>query len=180
MGKTGQNWTGYVLEPKNRQGGFTLVEMMIVSAIIGITTMIAVPSYLQWHTRYQLREATLEINSQLNLARMAAMNRNMAVRSTLALTAGNVTMITTNTTGTVVVLSPVTFPASVTGARDAATLDTDPAPPPVNILFTSLGLLQGTGSSPLPVRVMNNNGLTYSVAVTGGGKVSWCAKATCP
>ena len=179
MGKTGQNWTGYVLEPKNRQGGFTLVAMMIVSAIIGITTMIAVPSYLQWHTRYQLREATLEINSQLNLARMAAMNRNMAVRSTLALTAGKVTMTTTNTTGTVVVLPPVTFPASVTDVRDAATLDTDTAPPPVIIQFTSLGL-QGTGSSPLPVRVKNNNGLTYSVAVTGGGKVSWCVKATCP
>lgn len=179
MGVRVQNRTDCRLGWKHREGGFTLIEVMVATAIMGIIAMIAVPSYVQWHTRYQLREATTEINSQLNLARMAAMNRNLAVRSTLALTAGKVTMTTTNTTGTVVVLPPVTFPASVTDVRDAATLDTDPAPPPVIIQFTSLGL-QGTGSSPLPVRVKNNNGLTYSVAVTGGGKVSWCVKATCP
>lgn len=179
MDVSGQNRTDCRLGWKHREGGFTLIEVMIVVAIIGITTMIAVPSYMQWLTRYQLREATTEITSQLNLARMAAMNRNMAVRLNLA-TAGTVAMVTTNTAGTVAVLSPVTFPASVTGARDAATPDTNPAPPPVNIIFTSLGLLQGAGSSPFPVRVMNRDGLTYSVAVTGGGKVSWCAKATCP
>ena len=38
------------------QKGFTLIEVMIAVSIVGILAMIAVPSYLQWNARYQLKQ----------------------------------------------------------------------------------------------------------------------------
>jgi hypothetical protein len=73
----------------------------------------------------------------------------------------------------VVVLPPVTFPPSIIGVRDAANAN------PVIIAFTPLGI-QGAGTSPLPVLITNNDGLTYSVFVTPSGKVNSCTKVTCP
>lgn len=164
---------------KTSQTGFTLIEIMIVIAIIGIGSAIAVPSYVQWNARYVLRQAIAEIASNLTMARMSARNRNIAVVSTLTVVGGIVTMVTTNVPGTVVVLPPITFPSPIIDVRDAATANGVPAPPPVIINFTPLGI-QGAGTSPLPVRITNDAGLAYSVFVTPAGKVNWCTKVTCP
>lgn len=164
---------------QNENGGFTLIEVMIVVAIIAIGSTLAVPAYLQWNARYELRQAIVELASQLTMARMSARNRNMAVVSTLTLTGSTVTMTTTNTAGTVTIFPSVTFPAAITDVRDAATTDSAPTPSPVTIAFTSLGL-QGPTTSPLPLRIKNSAGLAYSVVVTPAGKVNWCTKATCP
>lgn len=158
---------------KTSQTGFTLIEIMIVVAIIGISSAIAVPAYLQWNARYVLHQAIVDVASNLTMARMSAKNRNIAVVSTLTLTGSTVTMITTNVPGTVIIIPTYTFPAAITDVRDAATAN------PVTIAFTPRGI-QGPGTSPLPVRIMNNAGLAYSVVVTPSGKVNWCAKATCP
>lgn len=72
------------------QAGFTLIEVMIAVAIVGILAMVAVPNYLQWNARYQLKQGTTELAGSLNLARMAAMNRNLAVTVTLTLVSGRV------------------------------------------------------------------------------------------
>jgi type IV fimbrial biogenesis protein FimT len=156
-----------------RQAGFTLIEVMIVVAIIGLASAIAVPSYIEWNARYELRQAIVELGTNLTMARMSARNRNIAVVSTLTLVGTKVTMNTTNVAGTVVVLPPVTFPPSIIGVSDAANVT------PVTIAFTPLGI-RGAGTSPLPVLIANNRGLTYSVFVTPSGKVNWCVKVTCP
>ena len=72
------------------QRGFTLIEVMIGVAIVGILAMVAIPNYSQWNARYQLKQGTTELAGSLNLARMAAMNRNLAVTATLALVSGKV------------------------------------------------------------------------------------------
>ena len=164
---------------KHRESGFTLIEVMIVVAIIGIGSALAVPAYTKWIARYELHQAIVELASNLTMARMSARNQNIAVVSTLTLTGSTVTMTTTNTAGTVHIFPPITFPRTITDVRDAATLDTAPIPPPVTIAFTPLGL-QGPTTSPLPVRIKNNVGLAYSAVVTPAGKVNWCTKATCP
>jgi len=73
-----------------RNSGFTLIEIMIVVAILTIAVALAVPEFLRWNVQSQLRQATSEIATQLMLARMAAMNRNRSVDVTVQTTGGAV------------------------------------------------------------------------------------------
>ena len=64
--------------PKDRQmqeQGWSLTELLMVLAIMGIMTMLAGPSYQTMTARAQSRSATAEIASELRLARQLAMAR---------------------------------------------------------------------------------------------------------
>jgi prepilin-type N-terminal cleavage/methylation domain-containing protein len=50
--------------------GFSLVEIMVVAALIGVMAMIAVPSIRAWVPRYQLRSVKRDIVSQMQNGRM--------------------------------------------------------------------------------------------------------------
>lgn len=152
-----------------RDGGFTLVETMIVSAIVAISAALATPSYLDWLSRHQLRQAVSEITNQMELARMGAMNRNNTVTVTVAVAGGQVTISGTDANAATVIASKQMMP-HVTGANPASTA----------VAFTSLGLRSGGGTTDQVVQISNDRGTTYSFRVTPGGKTNWCAKATCP
>jgi prepilin-type N-terminal cleavage/methylation domain-containing protein len=66
------------------QSGFTLVELMIVVAIIGIIVAIATMNFTQWNDKYTVESYTKEIHSILMKARNDAANTNTQVRVTLA------------------------------------------------------------------------------------------------
>src|SRR6267378_3896605 len=76
--------------------GFTLIEMLIVVAIMGIAALIAIPNYLVWQSRSELRQAVTEVQNQLLLARMAALSRNAPVTVAISITNGAVLTTTTN------------------------------------------------------------------------------------
>jgi prepilin-type N-terminal cleavage/methylation domain-containing protein len=166
-----------MLGRKNREGGFTLIEVLIAVAILSIGTTLAIPSYLSWNSRYQLREAITTIQSNLMLARMAAMNRNMVVNVNFTLTSGQVTVNSLDSSN-VSVLPPATMMGHVTAV--AVTNSSGTFVTPGVISFNSLGLRNG-GPAALPqvVRVTNDKGQVFSAAVTPGGKVRWCPMATC-
>jgi type IV fimbrial biogenesis protein FimT len=153
---------------KNRESGFTLVELMIVVAIVGIASAIATPNYLRWNARYQLRQAAAEIQSQLALARLSAMNRNSLVSTTLAVSAGRVQLLAVDANGNQVI-PPTQMMASVTGL----------SPAPASVAFSPLGTRSGGGTANQLIVISNSVGLSYSVQITPRGKIKWCAASTC-
>jgi Tfp pilus assembly protein FimT len=158
----------------NEEAGFTLVEVMVIVVIIGIGARLAVPEFLQWHARTQLRQATSEIATQLTLARMAAMNRNRNVDVTVQAVSGVVNISTTVVNGTLGGAIPA---KSFTGQANGV------AGGPVTVSFSSLGIRTSGGTAIQTFGICNRTNQQYSIQVIPAGRVSWSTTPTatpCP
>lgn len=60
---------------KNNKG-FTLIEVIVVTVLIGILAVIAIPSYLNWLPNYRLKGAARDVYSCLQKAKLEAVKRN--------------------------------------------------------------------------------------------------------
>lgn len=72
-----------MLNPKHNLSGFTLVELLIGIAILGILLATAAPSFNTWIQNSQIRTASESISTGLQLARAEAVRRNTSVTFTL-------------------------------------------------------------------------------------------------
>lgn len=59
-----------------RQEGFTLIEMIVVIAVIGIVSAIAIPNYLASLPEKRLKSAARDLHSNLQKARISAVKNN--------------------------------------------------------------------------------------------------------
>lgn len=157
-----------MLGRKHHESGFTLIEVMIVCAIIGIASALAIPSYTQWKADHDLREAVSEFSSDLNLARVVAMNRNRQATVTIQLTGGFINV--SGTAGGAPIFAAQVLHGNVTGLSGP--------PGGTNVAFSSMGL--STAAANQVIQIANTRGLVYSVSVMPSGKVTWCATSTCP
>lgn len=155
-----------MLGRKHRASGFTLIEVMIVCAIIGIASVLAIPNYLEWKAQHDLREAVSEFASDLNLSRVVAMNRNRQSTVTIQLLGGLINV--SGTAGGNPIFSTQTMSGSVTGLPGGTT----------NVAFSSMGLSPAAANQ--VIQIVNTRGLVYSVSVMPSGKVTWCTTSTCP
>ncbi|MEP6958539.1 MAG: GspH/FimT family pseudopilin [Nitrospirota bacterium] len=173
MGLTGQKMIDYVFGRKHQEGGFTMLEIMIVLAIVGIGASLAVPEFIRWNARTQLRQATSEIVSQLTMARMAAMNRNRNVDVTIQATSGvvNMSAVVSGGLGTVIpARSLMSSVRAVTGG-------------PITVSFSSLGVKTSAGTGTQTFGVCDANNVQYSVTIIPAGRANWSASSTatpCP
>jgi prepilin-type N-terminal cleavage/methylation domain-containing protein len=71
---------------KRREKGVTLIELVVVMAIIGIMALFMAPAIGEWVDNYRIRQAARDIASTLQLAKMQAVSTRLpdAVNFTLA------------------------------------------------------------------------------------------------
>ena len=63
----------------NKRSGFTLMEVMIVIAIISVLAAIATPNYIAFRNNRQVTRAAGDVYSALQLAKMTAIKDNTSV-----------------------------------------------------------------------------------------------------
>ena len=66
--------------PRPRARGFTLVELLVVVAVIGLVMLLALPNVSTWLQNTQIRNAAEATVSGLQIARTDALRRNRQVR----------------------------------------------------------------------------------------------------
>lgn len=188
--------------------GMTMVEVMIVIAIIGLLISIAVPNYLDWNRKYQLKEAVGTLQAFIGLSRMNAVNRNATVTVTVCQTTpcpgalvnptpAQVTVFFRNAAGADIIPAMTMVPGlSLTNAGGGVVTS------PQDVQITAMGRPVPFSSTPggannlcvdatgagvacntpqataQALNFMNSDGVNYRIVITSTGKAAWGYSAT--
>lgn len=168
--------TGAMVHPQNMmkrslrysQQGFTLVELMIVVVIVGISTMLAVPNFTLMYARHELYQATTDLYNRLIFARSSAISRNTMIIAT----PGN--PLASGEDG-------VTFTAPLGEQRFPLNVQFLAPLPATPVGFTPRGLSTAPLiSQTIQLQSVRDPTLIYSITVAPSGKVTWCARQISP
>ena len=166
-----------------RQAGFSLIELMIAVAIIGIAAALAIPNYSVWYSRSELRQGITEVQNQLLLARMAALSRNVPVTVAVSLANGAIQTTTTNAaTGAQILRSSLRLPHVVDlRVGPSAAWTSVVAPATATVSFNSMGMRSGGPGPTLnqELAMVNDKGVQFAMKVTPRGIVNWCQDSVC-
>ena len=168
------------------QSGYTLLELMIVVAIIGVIAGIGGVNFGVWKSRADLKEAIQLVKNELAVARMMSMSRNVSVTTNIAVVPTMVTVTTLNT-NTLTVLSTTSSKitringiTNQTGGVPAAPVFT--AAPVAIVQFNAMGFRVGgnvPGSQNQVIGLVNDVGTTYAIRINPRGVVDWCPSQFC-
>jgi prepilin-type N-terminal cleavage/methylation domain-containing protein len=145
--------------------GLTLIETVMVLAIIGILVAIAVPSLVATRQGYQIHTAGITIANRLGEARMEALKRNRPVDVTLDAAARTLRATVTGPGGVVTDVSgPEYLPTGVVfglGGAPSTTLTFDSMGRPVSPPQTFTLLHTGSGQSRV-ITILSTGRLTVN------------------
>ncbi len=161
-----------------KQKGFSLVELMITVAVIGITAAVAIPSYRAWIQNTKVRTAAESILNGIQKARSEALMRNTQVRFTLgansAWTVGCVTTIADLDGDGVADCPAIIDTRANTEGGTAAAVTTVLPGGATNATFNNLGII--TGVNQLTQVAVSFAGANRNLNITlgAGGNVRLC------
>ena len=157
--------------PKKKSGfssGMTLLELMVVLAIIGIALTMAIPAFLKMRPHYNLKNAASEVSSEMTLARMKAISERRDYTVVFNLTNNNFT-VTPSGGGA---LLKGTDCVGVQMYRDASDPNVNPFTNDT-VSFLTDGTAPFDGEQAVYMKTSPYNGERYRVSVLGGtGKIS--------
>jgi prepilin-type N-terminal cleavage/methylation domain-containing protein len=152
-----------------RQSGFSLIELVLVVAILGILAVLAMPMFLTYYQASQLRVAAEEVATFLNQGRQLGIKENVGVCARITATAmryhigscGGAAWVGAGTDAT----GYISVPQGVT-----LTTTADP-------VFSYLG-----AASPAATYTVTNTqtGATLQVKVAASGRVCIAPSTSCP
>src|SRR5713101_7240336 len=82
--KTMQADRTWPFPPQQAERGFTLAELVILVAVIGILSVMAVPSFLRYYQAAALKSAAQQLVALVNQAREVAIKENTKVCAKLS------------------------------------------------------------------------------------------------
>jgi type IV fimbrial biogenesis protein FimT len=141
-------------ESQMQEQGWSLTELLIVLAIMGIISILAWPSYQTFSTRAQARSATVEIASELRLARQLAMARRERLRIIFDREGRTISLQRVDTEGILHVYQ----------YADKGVVVEEPTAGPELLFYPS-----GRSATPTTIRVRDSQGreTTFTVSITG-------------
>lgn len=144
---------------QRQEEGWSLTELLIVLAIMGIMAALAGPSYQTLAARSQARNATIEIASELRLARQLAMARRERLRVIFDREGRTITLQRADTEGALHVYHYV----------DKGVFVDEPTAGPELLFHPS-----GRSATPTTIRVRDSQGreTIFTVSITGRVSVS--------
>jgi prepilin-type N-terminal cleavage/methylation domain-containing protein len=152
----------------NGRSGFTLIELIVGMAILGIVAGFAIPHFAVWIPGYHLKNAARDVYSSFQLARLEAVKRN---------TDCVVTRVDANTYKIDIGATTIKTVSLGDYGKGITLLDDPPGTSSTSITFTSKGM-----ASFLPVPVPpetgkmfvtnSDNTVTYTIRVTATGVIT--------
>lgn len=147
---------------QRNESGVTLVEMVIVFALVGIITAIALPKLGNSTDVFAVRSARAEVASYISQARALSIQTGRVAK--FVRNGDAIQLTVTSNTGTTTRVASQNL-----GAGNGVTLA---AVPSDTISFDPRGVLQSGASTTSPKIRISRNGVQDSVCVVGWGKVS--------
>ena len=146
-------------EFREQERGWSLTELLIVLAIMGIMAGLAGPSYQALTAKVQARSATIEIASELRLARQLAMAKRERLRVIFDQEGRTITLRRADTEGIL----------HVYDYADKGVIVEEPSSGPELLFHPS-----GRSASPTTIRVRDSQGrkITFTVSITGRVSIS--------